>query len=379
MIPFNKPFVSEHSLEYATKVLRSTHQHGDGEFTMTASKMISDLVGGGHVLLTPSCTHALELAALLGEFKPGDEIILPSFTFTSAAISITKLGLIPVFVDINPITLGIDVVEVKKALTEKTVGISWVNYAGVVPDIEELQSIAASENLILFEDNAHSLGGTFNKQKLGSFGDFATQSFHATKNIQCGEGGALIINNPKYIERAEIIREKGTNRAKFLRGDVQKYEWVDQGSSFLLAEVLSGILTAQLEQFSKIQLLRKNIWDKYYLELDGLSKLRIASPVNVEPLSETAHMFYFMAKSSKERDNFLMFMSEVNISCTFHYQCLHTSKAGRTLGRADQTYVNAESASSLIVRIPLYPHLSSQDIDSIISRILEFESRSINE
>ena len=366
--------MSENSVDYATKVLRSAHQHGDGDFTKTASKMISNLVGGGHVLLTPSCTHALELAALLGGFKPGDEIILPTFTFTSAAISITKLGLVPVFVDINPITLGIDVVQVKKALTEKTVGISWVNYAGVAPDIEELQSVAASENLMLFEDNAHSLGGTFNKQKLGSFGDFATQSFHASKNIQCGEGGALIINNPKYIERAEIIREKGTNRTKFLRGDVQKYEWVDQGSSFLLAEVLSGILTAQLEQFSKIQLLRRNIWNKYYLELNGLSKLRIASPPNAESLSETAHMFYFMAKSFKERDDFLTFMSAVNISCTFHYQCLHTSKAGRTLGRADQTYVNAESASSLIVRIPLYPHLLSHEIDSIISRILEFES-----
>ena len=374
MIPFNKPFVSENSLEYATKVLSSTHQHGDGEFTKTASKMISNLVGGGNVLLTPSCTDALELAALLGDFKPGDEIILPTFTFTSAAISITKLGLIPVFVDIDPITLGIDVVQVKKALTEKTVGISWVNYAGVVPDIEELQSVASFENLILFEDNAHSLGGTFKKQKLGSFGDFATQSFHATKNIQCGEGGALIINNPKYIERAEIIREKGTNRAKFLRGDVQKYEWVDQGSSFLLAEVLSGILTAQLEQFSNIQLLRRTIWEKYYFELAGLTKLRIASRANAESLSETAHMFYFMAKSPKERDDFLTFMSAVSIYCAFHYQCLHNSKAGKKLGRADQTYVNAQNASSLIVRIPLYPHLLTHEIDFIISRILEFES-----
>ena len=218
MIPFNVPYVPEASKRYVLEALESNHQQGDGPFTAKASKMVSDLVGGGHVLLTPSCTHALEMASMLANIGPGDEVILPSYTFTSAATAITKFGATPVFVDIEMETKGIDVNQVRDAITPRTRAISWVNYAGVPPDIEGLQSLAKEFNLLLIEDNAHGLGGSYKGKPLGSFGDFATQSFHATKNIQCGEGGALVINNPKYIERAEIIREKGTDRSRFVRG-----------------------------------------------------------------------------------------------------------------------------------------------------------------
>ena len=257
MIPFNVPYVSAMSKQYVLEALASNHQQGDGPFTLKASKIISNLVGNGHVLLTPSCTHALEMASMLANIGPGDEVILPSYTFTSAATAITKFGATPVFVDIEMETKGIDVNQVRQAITPKTKAISWVNYAGIAPDINGLKILAKEFDLILIEDNAHGLGGSYQGEPLGSFGDFATQSFHATKNIQCGEGGALIINNPKYIERAEIIREKGTDRSKFIRGEVQKYQWVDQGSSYLLAEVLAAQLLGQLESFDKIQSSRK--------------------------------------------------------------------------------------------------------------------------
>ena len=233
LIPFNVPYVSDASRQYVLEALASSHQQGDGPFSAKASRMVSDLVGGGHVLLTPSCTHALEMASMLADLGPGDEVILPSFTFTSAATAVTKFGATPVFVDIEMDSKGIDVVQAREAITPKTKAISWVNYAGVAPDIEGLQRLAKEFNLILIEDNAHGLGGTYKGKPLGSFGDFATQSFHATKNIQCGEGGALVINNTKYIERAEIIREKGTDRSRFFRGEVDKYTWQEIGSSFL--------------------------------------------------------------------------------------------------------------------------------------------------
>jgi dTDP-4-amino-4,6-dideoxygalactose transaminase len=259
LIPFNVPYVPEISKQYVLEALESNHQQGDGPFTEQASKIVSNLVGGGHVLLTPSCTHALEMASMLANFGPGDEVILPAYTFTSAATAVTKFGATPVFVDIERVTKGIDVNQVRESITPRTKAISWVNYAGVAPDIDELQRLAKEFDLLLVEDNAHGLGGSYKGKPLGSFGDFATQSFHATKNIQCGEGGAIVINNPKFIERAEIIREKGTDRSKFIRGEVQKYQWVDQGSSYLLAESLSAVLLGQLELFDEIQEYRRKV------------------------------------------------------------------------------------------------------------------------
>ena len=355
MIPFNVPYVSEVSKQYVLEALESSHQQGDGPFTAKASKMVSDLVGGGHVLLTPSCTHALEMASMLANIGPGDEVILPSYTFTSAATAVTKFGATPVFVDIEMDTKGIDANQVREAITPKTKAISWVNYAGVAPDIEGLQSLAKEFNLLLIEDNAHGLGGSYKGRPLGSFGDFATQSFHATKNIQCGEGGALIINNPKYIERAEIIREKGTDRSKFIRGEVQKYQWVDQGSSYLLAEVLAAQLLGQLENFNEINERRQRIFDTY---LDKLKDWSEAFNFELQFLRyndlHSAHMFYLVADTIESRYNLILKLSRLEIQAVFHYQSLANSIQGSKYPSIFKPLIVSQKMSTQLLRLPLY-------------------------
>jgi dTDP-4-amino-4,6-dideoxygalactose transaminase len=366
LIPFNKPFVPEVSKKYAMEALESTHQQGDGQFTKRASKMVSDLVGGGHVLLTPSCTHALEMASMLGNFGPGDEVILPSFTFTSAATAVTKFGATPVFVDIDPITKGIDANQVADSVTDKTVAISWVNYAGVAPDIEALQIISKAHNLLLIEDNAHGLGGTYRGKPLGSFGDFATQSFHATKNIQCGEGGALVINAPEFIERAEIIREKGTDRSKFVRGDVQKYQWVDQGSSYLLAETLAAILLGGLENFHEIQANRLSTWELYSNLLptsNNYKKMKsLCTSTNI------AHMYYIETEElhKKIKENML---SSIQVRFQSHYQPLCQSVAGKKLGISGQTNSVSKTFSSNQIRLPFFYNVSKNEVEKVVETL----------
>lgn len=363
MIPFNKPYVPEASKKYVMEALESDHQQGDGPFTTRASKMVSDLVGGGHVLLTPSCTHALEMASMLGNFGPGDEVILPSYTFTSAATAVTKFGATPVFVDIDPVTKGIDANQVAEAVTDKSVAISWVNYAGVAPDIEALQSIAKAHNLLLIEDNAHGLGGAYKGKPLGSFGDFATQSFHATKNIQCGEGGALVINSHEFIERAEVIREKGTNRSKFIRGEVQKYQWVDQGSSYLLAESLAAILCGQLESFKTIQkgrLLTWNAYESFFSELKPGWNFKIQSiPSNS---TNIAHMFYILFEDRIAALTAIDKFYEKGIKVNSHYQPLSLSTAGKIYSKKNANCIQSTKLSDTIVRLPMWVNLQTDVI-----------------
>lgn len=333
MIPFNIPYVPEASRAYVEEVLSSEHQQGDGQYTEKASSAISKLVGGGKVLLTPSCTHALEMASMLANLGPDDEVILPAYTFTSAATAITKFGATPVFVDIDPKTKCIETEQVISAITSKTKAISWVNYAGVAPDLTRLKQIAKDYNLILIEDNAHGLGGSFEGKPLGSFGDFATQSFHATKNLQCGEGGALVVNNPDYYERAEVIREKGTNRRKFLAGEVMKYHWVDKGSSYLLAEALSGVLLGQLENFSLIQEHRLRIWNEYN---DHFNRYELANNFEIQQQSDhsknIAHMFHLTFKNKNLREEYRTRLLERGIQATSHYEPLNSSPAGIKFG-----------------------------------------------
>lgn len=373
MIPFNVPYVSETSKQYVLEALASSHQQGDGPFTAKVSKIVSDLVGGGHVLLTPSCTHALEMASMLANLGPGDEVILPSYTFTSAATAVTKFGATPVFVDIEMETKGIDVNQVREAITNRTKAISWVNYAGVAPDIEGLQSLAKEFNLILIEDNAHGLGGTYKGKPLGSFGDFATQSFHATKNIQCGEGGALVINNKGFIERAEIIREKGTDRSKFIRGEVQKYQWVDQGSSYLLAESLSAILLGSLEKFTEIQAGRELISDTYRNKLSNWARTndyelqrQIKSEIN------SAHMFYIVSKSQKSRDYLIEYLKKQEIQSMFHYQSLADSTQGKVFKKTLSVSTNSQKMSNVLLRLPLYPSMNANDLEFVVEKLLDF-------
>ena len=373
LIPFNVPYVSEISKQYVLDVLDGNHQQGDGAFTAKASKLVSDLVGGGHVLLTPSCTHALEMASMLANLGPGDEVILPSYTFTSAATAITKFGATPVFVDIEMETKGINVQQVREAVTARTKAISWVNYAGVAPDIEGLQALAKEFGLLLIEDNAHGLGGTHNGKPLGSFGDFATQSFHATKNIQCGEGGALVINNSLFIERAEVIREKGTNRSKFMRGEVQKYQWVDQGSSYLLAESLAAILLGSLEQFAMIQARRELISNTYRDKFrDWARAINYDLQDQMKSEINSAHMFYIVSESQKSRDNFIEYLKKQGIQSVFHYQSLADSKQGEVFKRPASVSINSQKVSNLLLRLPLFPSMSGQELDFVVSKVLDF-------
>jgi dTDP-4-amino-4,6-dideoxygalactose transaminase len=370
MIPFNFPYVPQSSKEYVLQSLENRHQEGDGPFTKKASKMISNLVGGGHVLLTPSCTHALEMASMLANLGPGDEVILPAYTFTSAATAVTKFGATPVFVDIALETKGIDLQQAREAITARTKAISWVNYAGIAPDIRGLQNLAREFNLLLIEDNAHGLGGTFEGKPLGSFGDFATQSFHASKNIQCGEGGALVINNLKFVERAEVIREKGTDRSKFIRGEVQKYQWVDDGSSYLLAESLAAILLGQLESFEEIQERRQTLFTTYEAALASWSK-KFDFELQASHAFEKniAHMFYLIANSKTTRDKVITQLLDSGIQAMFHYQSLASSKKGRMYKSAREEFEVSERMSNQLFRLPLFFDLSDKSQERIIESV----------
>lgn len=372
-IPFNQPYVSRKSLEYVYQVLTSDHQQGDGPYTNAASKIISKIVGGGKVLLTPSCTHALELATMLGDFKPGDEVILPSFTFTSGATALTKFGITPVFIDSSIIDNNIDIDLIERLINEKTKAISWVNYAGNPPNIEKLLQIASDYKLMLIEDNAHGLGGSYMGKPLGSFGDVSTLSFHATKNVQCGEGGALVINNLKYLERAEIIREKGTNRSRYIRGDVQKYQWVDHGSSYLMAEPLAGILLGQLEDFEKIQESRLSIWMKYDVAFRNLRGFTPDPSRKFSKSNLVAHIYYLMAETATIREDFQAYMKKAEIGTAFHYQSLHNSPAGKKFGTTPYPIEKAQIISNQLVRLPVYPGLTEEKILNVIGAVLEFD------
>ena len=371
LIPLNIPHVPKASTQYVLESLRSRHQQGDGPFTVRASKSISELVGGGHVLLTPSCTHALEMASILADIGPGDEVILPSYTFTSAAVAVTKFGGTPVFVDIDSETKGIDAYQVRAAITPRTKAISWVNYAGVAPDIENLKLLAKEFDLLLIEDNAHGLGGTYNGNKLGSFGDFATQSFHATKNIQCGEGGALVINNPKYIERAEIIREKGTDRTRFIRGEINKYQWVDKGSSYLLADSLAAILLGQLENFEEIQKERQFIFDTYVNGLAGWGRENgFDLPFIYPGESHTAHMFYLIADKPEKRESLIDKLHNSGIQALFHYQSLAHSKEGARFAGDLSNYRNSQRMTNQLVRLPIFFQLGLENAEKIVKSVI---------
>ncbi len=371
LIPLNIPYVPEASKKYALEVLESSHQQGDGPFTKRASSKVSELTGGGHVLLTPSCTHALEMASMLSDIGPGDEVILPAYTFTSAATAVTKFGAIPVFVDIESSTKGINIQQVHEAITSKTKAISWVNYAGIAPDVEALQNLARDYNLVLIEDNAHGLGGNFKGKPLGSFGDFAAQSFHASKNVQCGEGGALVINNRKFIERAEIIREKGTDRSKFMRGEVQKYQWVDHGSSYLLAENLAAILLGQLEQITEIQTRREYIFNRYNQELRNWAgennfELNFIRTSDVH----TAHMFYLVAETQQSRDSLIQKLHGLEIQASFHYQSLADSIMGSKYGSHTKLLQISQRMSGQLLRLPLYFGLEVETQSRVIEGIV---------
>jgi dTDP-4-amino-4,6-dideoxygalactose transaminase len=372
-IPFNIPYLASNSLNNITSVLESRKYAGEGHFTEIAERYISEKNQSLETLLTGSCTDALELAALLCDFRPGDEVIIPSFNFTSGAISLVNLGVVPVFVDVDLEDLNVSVQEIKSAITDKTKAISFINYAGFQNKAMQLKEIAIDENLLLIEDNAHGFGGFTKNEKLGSIGDFSVQSYHETKNINCGEGGSISILNDSYLERAHVIRQKGTNRRLFLEGKVNKYEWVDKGSSFLPSEFQSSLLVSQFEEYEYIQEQRSKIWEQYFNNLGPLILSRGHKLQSKYPAADhTSHIFYILFNDPETRQKFTNYMKNMGVDCPFHYQPLHSSPAGRHWGRESGSIKNAIIAGSNLARLPIYPDLSEESISRIIELTSEF-------
>ncbi len=378
LVPFNYPYLPDGTNEAVIESLHSRRLSGDGPETIAASSLLSEHFNGSNILLTPSCTHALELAIRLIGVGPGDEVIVPSYTFTSTANAIVLTGATPVFVDIEPKTQNIDIEEVRSALTSRTKAIFCINYAGIAAHLPELKKLCVEHGLILLEDNAHGLGAKSHGQPLGTFASLATQSFHETKNIQCGEGGCLVINDEKYVEPAEVFREKGTNRSKFFRGQVAKYTWVSAGSSWLLADSLAAILKIQLQNFESIQEMRKNTWQRYASELrDWSINAGVEQMFVPNECEQPYHMYYMMMENLETRSQLIAHLKEAGVVATFHYQPLHSSEAGRTYGRAVGELPNTQRAADCLVRLPLWAGMSESEVTQVINAVSSFDHRSI--
>lgn len=373
-IPFNKPSIAGSELEYIADAVKSGKISGDASYTRRCHQLLETAVGVPKVLLTTSCTHALEMAALLLDLAPGDEVIVPSFTFVSTVNAFVLRGAIPVFADIRPDTLNIDERLLENLITPNTKAIVVVHYAGVGCEMDAIMDIAARHNLAVVEDNAHGLFGSYKGKQLGTFGVLATQSFHETKNFTCGEGGALLINDPSLVERAEIIREKGTNRSRFFRGMVDKYTWVDIGSSYLPSDVLAAYLYAQLEQREVIQRNRGRVWNTYWQHLgQWADSHEVRLPVVPEYCQQPYHMFYLLMPSLEVRGAFIDHLKSHGILSVFHYLPLHLSDMGRALGGKDGDCPVTEDISDRLVRLPLYNDLTEDEQMRVIHAMFAFE------
>jgi dTDP-4-amino-4,6-dideoxygalactose transaminase len=373
-IPFNKPAVTGNELEYLADAIRRVHISGDGHYTSECHSFLEKELGVSKALLTTSCTHALEMAALLLDLKAGHEVILPSFTFVSTANAFVLRGARPVFADIRSDTLNLDEKQLAGLITASTRAVVLVHYGGVGCEMDQIMEIAHSRNLVVIEDNAHGLFGKYLGKHLGTFGSLATQSFHETKNFTCGEGGALLINDARYIERAEIVWEKGTNRSKFFRGEVDKYSWVDVGSSYLPSDMLAAFLLGQFEARDRIQTARQRIWGAYYgglKEWAGRNGVRL--PVVPSHCTQAYHMFYLLMPSLEARERFISRLKEHGILSVFHYLPLHLSEMGRRYGGSPGDCPVAERVSNQIVRLPFYIQMTEADQSRVISVICELE------
>ena len=376
MIYFNNPPFVGNELEYVRQAIDNQKICGDGPFTKKCSQWIETKTGTSKALLTTSCTHATEMAALLLDIKPGDEVIMPSYTFVSTADAFVLRGAKAVFVDIRPDTMNIDENLIESAITEHTKAIVPVHYAGVSCEMDKITELALKYNLKIVEDAAQGILSTYKGKMLGTIGDFGCYSFHETKNYSMGEGGALLIRDPNYIEKAEIIREKGTNRSKFFRGQIDKYTWVDAGSSYLPSDLNAAYLWAQLEQADKIFDNRMRTWNLYYELLTDLQKQGVISlPVVPEHCTHNAHMFYIKVKDLDERTHLIDFLKEQGILAVFHYIPLHTAPAGRKFGVfcGEDRYTTKESER--LVRLPMYYGLEEEKVVYIVNKIKDFYSR----
>lgn len=373
MISFNVPPFVGTELDFVKEAVASHKICGDGEFTKKCNKWIEEKFDAQKVLLTTSGTTALDMAALMCEFEAGDEVILPSYTFSSTATSAVLGGAKLVFVDIRPDTMNIDENKIESAITEKTKAIIVVHYAGVACEMDTIMEIARKYNLKVIEDAAQGVMSTYKGRALGTIGDFGCYSFHETKNYSMGEGGALVINNPVYNERAEILREKGTNRSKFFRGQVDKYTWVDFGDSYLPSELNAAYLWGQLCVADKINENRLETWNVYNEAFKGLEMVgKIELPVIPEECEHNAHMYYLKCKNLKERTEFIEHMKSKGVLCVFHYVPLHSAPAGLKFGRFNGEDVYTTKESERLVRLPLYYGITEEDRAQIIESTLEF-------
>jgi dTDP-4-amino-4,6-dideoxygalactose transaminase len=326
------------------------------------------------VMLTTSCTHALEMSAILLDIQPGGEVIVPSFTFVTTANAFVMRGARPVFIDIRPDTLNLDETQLERLITSRTKAIVPVHYAGVACEMDAILQIAGRYGIPVVEDNAHGLFGKYKGQYLGTFGSLATQSFHETKNFTCGEGGALLINDPQYIERAEIIREKGTDRSRFFRGEVDKYGWVDIGSSYLPSEILAAVLFAQLEEREQVQAHRKWIWHYYYEHLQSWAAgFGIQLPAVPDYCEQSYHMFYLLLPSLEQRQDLIRYLKENGIYSVFHYLPLHLSKMGQQFGGRQGDCPVTESVSERLLRLPFHNGLTEIDLAKVVAAIMSLE------
>ncbi len=379
-IDFNRPTIVGKELFYISQAIHNGFSAGDAAFTRKCHALLEQALGVPRALLTTSCTDALEMAAILLNIQPGDEVIVPSFTFVTTANAFVLRGARPVFVDIRPDTLNMDESRLERLITPRTKAIVPVHYAGVGCEMDVIGDIAARHGVAVVEDNAHGLFGRYKGRNLGTFGALATQSFHETKNFSCGEGGALLINDPQYVERAEIIREKGTNRSRFFRGQVDKYTWVDIGSSFLPSDILAAFLYAQLEARDEIQTRRRQIWEYYFEHLQvwaGIYGVRL--PVVPDYCDQSYHMFYLLLPSLDDRQALIAHLKARGILSVFHYLPLHLSDMGRQFGGQDGDCPVTEHVSDRLLRLPFYNDLTPEDQARVVAAILEFEPLSYHQ
>jgi dTDP-4-amino-4,6-dideoxygalactose transaminase len=377
-IPFNRAEQAGHELKYIAESVQGAHIAGDGPFTKKCQEYLERELGVPKAFLTTSCTHALEMAALLLGIKPEDEVIVPSFTFVSTVNAFVLRGAKPVFIDIRPDTLNLDETRLGSLITERTRAIVPVHYAGVACEMSVIEEVAAGAGVPVVEDNAHGLFGTYKGKYLGTFGALATQSFHETKNFTCGEGGALLVNDPLYIDRAEVIREKGTNRSRFFRGQVDKYTWVDAGSSYLPSDMLAAFLFAQLEARAQIQASRREAWEYYFDHLQGWSlEHGVRLPSVPADCGHPSHLFYLIMPSLEQRQAFIRHLKANGIQSAFHYVPLHTSEMGRRFGGKPGDCPVTEDISDRLVRLPLYKGLSGVDLSRIVSTVQSFRPESV--
>lgn len=371
-ILFNRQVPVGNEVTYVHQALSSPNWSGDGPFTKRCHALLESMTGARKALLTTSCTHALEMAALLLDLKPGDEVIVPSFTFVSTANAFLIHGAKPVFVDVRPDTLNLDERLVERAITPRTRAIVVVHYAGVACEMDAFVEIAGRRRLMLIEDNAHGFCGAYRGRALGSFGQLATLSFHETKNFSCGEGGALLINDSSLIQRAEIIREKGTNRSRFFRGEVDKYSWVDKGSSYLPSDLLAAVLCAQLEQADSVQARRRAIWHRYRDNLSTWASTRgIRLPIVPDHCGCAWHMFYVLMPDEPTRARVIARLKARGILSVFHYLPLHVSDVGRSLGGRAGDCPITEDVSERLLRLPMFAALELDQVDEVCAAFRE--------